>query len=107
MNRLFMDKDKGLRPLAYRIKPEKFEEFVGQESILGEGTILKKLISKKKMLNSIFYGPPGTGKTSLALLIAKELDYEFVVLNATNSGVGEIKKTAECARQMFVVEKKY
>ncbi len=104
MNRLFIDKDRGLRPLAYRIKPEKFEEFVGQSSILGEGTILKKLISKKKMVNSIFYGPPGTGKTSLALLIAKELDYDFVILNATNSGIGEIKKVAEASEKKLKIE---
>lgn len=103
MNRLFLDNDKGLRPLAYRIKPEKIDEFIGQRHILGEGKMLYKLLEKKKMVNSIFYGHPGTGKTSLALLISKMLGYEFLVLNATNTGVGDVKKAAEEAENRLKI----
>lgn len=94
MNRLFDNENNNLRPLAYRLRPSNLEDFVGQEHILGEGTILFKLLSKNKMVNSIFYGPPGTGKTSLAHMIAGMLSYDFLVLNATSTGVNDIKKIA-------------
>ena len=76
-------------PLAARMRPESLEEFVGQEHIIGKG----------KLLNSvIFYGPPGTGKTTLAKIIAKTTKRVFVQLNATTSGIKEIKDVVSEAK---------
>lgn len=106
MNRLFDSDNNEARPLAYRFRPSSLEEFVGQEHILGRDTILQKLLSKKKIINSIFYGPPGTGKTSLAHMIAGMLSYDFLVLNATTTGVSDIKKIAAAAEEKLKIENK-
>jgi putative ATPase len=106
MDRLFDNENNKARPLAYRLRPSKLEEFVGQEHILGKDTVLHKLLSKKKIINSIFYGPPGTGKTSLAHMIAGMLSYDFLVLNATTTGVNDIKKIALSSEEKLKIENK-
>ncbi|MCK5779465.1 MAG: replication-associated recombination protein A, partial [Psychrilyobacter sp.] len=60
MKTLFQKNFDNARPLAYSMRPKTLEEYVGQEKIIGEKSILKKLINKGKMVNSIFFGPPGT-----------------------------------------------
>ena len=91
-------------PLAERMRPETFEEFVGQEHIVGKNMLLRRAIEAGSLGSCIFYGPPGTGKTTLANIVAKQLKGEFKKLNAVSSGVGDAKeiiKQAESLKQMF------
>ncbi len=94
---LFMEKEKkeNFAPLAWRIAPKSLKEFVGQEHIIGENAPLRKLLEKGKLFSSIFYGPPGVGKTSLAKLIANYINVPFYHLNASTSGVKEVKRILE------------
>lgn len=79
-------------PLADRMRPENLEEFAGQEHLISEGKILRRVIETDALPSMIFWGPPGSGKTTLALIIAKETDAEFIKLSAISSGVPEIRK---------------
>jgi len=78
-------------PLADKIRPEKLEDIVGQEHILGEDKILPKIIESEKIPNMIFYGPPGTGKTTLARIISKKINLSLHKLNATTATISDIK----------------
>lgn len=98
MDKIFNTNEEN-RPLSFRLRPKTLEHFIGQEKIIGKESVLYRLLNKKKLLSSIFWGKAGTGKTSLAYLIAKELSYEFEVLNALNNGVNDIKKIAENAEK--------
>lgn len=82
-------------PLANRFRPKNLSEFVGQKHIIGEGQILFKAITNDKLMNMILYGPPGTGKTTLAMIIAEHTKSNFVKLNATFSGIKEIRTVVE------------
>jgi len=86
-------------PLAARMRPASFEEFVGQEHILGQGKLLRRAIESGKICSVIFYGPPGTGKTSLAKIIAAATDSVFVQISAVTSGVGDIRSVGESSYQ--------
>ena len=79
------------QPLADRIRPETLDEVVGQEQLLGEGKILRKIILGGEVPNMIFYGPSGTGKTTVANIIAKRTGKTFHRLNATTASVSDIK----------------
>jgi putative ATPase len=86
-------------PLAYRLRPRTLSEFVGQGKIVGEGTVLRKLIEADALTSVILAGPPGTGKTTLAAIIAEATKANFVRLNAVTSGVKDIKEVcAEAER---------
>ena len=85
-------------PLAARMRPESLEEFVGQEHIIGKGKLLYRAIKADQLNSVIFYGPPGTGKTTLAKIIAKTTKRVFVQLNATTSGIKEIKDVVSEAK---------
>lgn len=87
------------KPLAERLRPERFEDFVGQEKILGEGAFLRQAVQQDRVPSLIFWGPPGTGKTTLALLIAKETKAEFHQLSAVGSGVRELRSIIERAEK--------
>ena len=80
------------QPLAYRVTPETLDDFIGQEEIVGHGTLLRRMIEADRMRPVILYGPPGTGKTSLARIIAKTTESNFEKINAVTSGVAEIKR---------------
>ncbi len=90
-----------MEPLAYRMKPTSLDEFFGQEHIVGKDKLLYRMIKADKLSSAIFWGPPGCGKTSLARIIAKTTEYNFVELNATSSGVSDIKKVAEDSMNIF------
>lgn len=78
-------------PLADKIRPEKLEDIVGQEHILGKGKILPKIIESEKIPNMIFYGPPGTGKTTIARIISQKTNLRLHKLNATTATISDIK----------------
>ena len=85
-------------PLAERMRPTCFEEFVGQQHIVGKNTLLYRAIKYGTLGSCIFYGPPGTGKTTLGNIIAKTLRANYVKLNAVTSGVADAKAVIERAR---------
>jgi putative ATPase len=84
--------DNSIRPLADRMRPVNFDEFVGQEKIIGPGMPLRKAIETEKVSSLIFWGPPGSGKTTLAELIARSTHGQFVPFSAVSSGIKEIKE---------------
>ncbi|MDR2431765.1 MAG: replication-associated recombination protein A [Candidatus Margulisbacteria bacterium] len=86
-------------PLARRMEPQDFSEFVGQEHIVGEGRLLRRAIEADKLNSLIFAGPPGTGKTALANLIARKTQADFIKLNAVNSKVSELRGVIEKAKE--------
>ena len=87
-----------LAPLAERMRPEKLEDFVGQEEIVGIGTPLRKAIEEDKLVSIILWGPPGSGKTTLAKIIAKMTRSHFVSFSAVTSGIPALKKVIEEAK---------
>ncbi|MCA8986015.1 MAG: replication-associated recombination protein A [Planctomycetaceae bacterium] len=84
-------------PLAARMRPRSLQEFAGQSHFLGEGKLLRRLLDANRLGSLIFFGPPGTGKTSLANLIARQLDARWFSLNAAACGVKELRAVLQQA----------
>ena len=93
----------GLKPLAERMRPQTLNEFIGQEYIVGEGSLLRRAIAADRLGSCIFYGPPGTGKTTLANIIAKNTNSHFEILNAVSSGVADAKRVIEEAKNRLMM----
>lgn len=93
----------GLKPLAERMRPQTLNEFIGQEHIVGEGSLLRRAIAADRLGSCIFYGPPGTGKTTLANIIAKNTNSRFEILNAVSSGVADAKRVIEEAKNRLMM----
>jgi putative ATPase len=79
-------------PLAWRMQPEDFDDFLGQSHLLAAHKPLRRLIEEDKIVSLILYGPPGTGKTALAHIIAKKTRAEFISINAVTAGIKEIRE---------------
>ena len=88
------------RPLAERMRPERLEDFVGQEHILGPGKPLRRQIERDELSSMILWGPPGVGKTTLAKLIARITRCEFIPFSAVLSGIKEIKAVMADAERL-------
>ena len=92
------------QPLADRMRPRNFDEFFGQEHIIGKGRLLRRAIEADRLSSCIFYGPPGCGKTSLASVVAQMCSAHFEKLNAVTAGVPEVReiiKQAEERRNLY------
>ncbi|SVD71477.1 uncharacterized protein METZ01_LOCUS424331, partial [marine metagenome] len=87
------------RPLADRMRPESIESYIGQKHILGSGKPLRQAIEQGNLHSMIFWGPPGTGKTTLARLISKSCNAQFLTLSAVLSGVKDIRTAIDKAHQ--------
>ena len=90
--------EEGAKPLAERMRANNLNEFVGQRHIVAEGSLLRRAILADRLGSCIFWGPPGTGKTTLANIIAATTHGEFIKLNAVTSGVADVKRAVETAR---------
>lgn len=86
------------KPLAYRMRPQKLDDIFGQDEIIGEGKPLRRAIDADRIQSLIFYGPPGTGKTSLAQVIARKTEADFIRLNAVTSGVKDLREVIKKAK---------
>ncbi len=86
------------QPLAARMRPQTLEEFVGQQHLLGEGKLLRRLLKADRLGSVILFGPPGTGKTTLARLLARASSSEFRQISAVTEGVKELREILRAAR---------
>jgi putative ATPase len=88
------------QPLADRMRPKKLEEYIGQEHLVGERGAIRKSVEAGILPSMILWGPPGVGKTTLAHLLATQLDRPFYMLSAVNSGVKDVRETIEKAKNL-------
>lgn len=95
---LFDDR-KTSAPLASRLRPEALDEYVGQQHLLGPGKLLRQLIEKDQISSMIFWGPPGVGKTTLARIIAKMTQADFIEFSAVTSGIKEVRSVMDRAEE--------
>jgi putative ATPase len=86
------------QPLAERMRPRQLSEVVGQAHIVGPGQMISELVRAGKPFSLIFWGPPGSGKTTLARIMANELDADFVEISAVTAGKADVTKVVERAR---------
>lgn len=87
-----------LPPLPERMRPQNLDQYVGQRHLVGEGSILRRMIESGNLSSFILWGPPGVGKTTLAHIIAQTLDREFYTLSAVTAGVKDVRDVFEKAR---------
>ena len=86
-------------PLAERMRPQTLDEVVGQDGVIGDGKILTEIVRRKEPVNIIFWGPPGTGKTTLARIIAREFEADFIEISAVTSGKKDVAHVVEIAKR--------
>ena len=103
----YKPEDKQVIPLSTRMRPSRLEDFVGQEHFMYPGSLFYNSIKNKTFDSAIFFGPSGTGKTTLARIIAREMDGKFYEINASTTGTKELKELIERAQDSFYgLEKK-
>jgi len=86
-------------PLAVRMRPTDFHDFVGQEHLIGEGRVLRKAIEAGRIPSVVLWGPPGSGKTTLAYVIANTTDSHFSAVSAVSAGVADLRRIIEQAKE--------
>jgi len=94
-----------MNPLADRIRPQTVTEIIGQKHILAEDKLLYKAIKSSQIFSMIFWGPPGVGKTTLARVIAKEVNFDFLEFSAVNTSMSDIKKIMENLAKLQTLQK--
>ena len=95
---LFRNFASDMQPLAERMRPQTLDDYVGQRHLVGPGAVLRRMIEGKRISSFILWGPPGVGKTTLATIIARQLEIPFFTLSAVTSGVKEVREVIERAR---------
>lgn len=95
----FNNYEETAKPLSERMRANTLNEFIGQKHLVAEGSLLRRAIASDRLGSCIFWGPPGCGKTTLANIIAMTTNGEFIKLNAVNSGVADVKKAVDTARE--------
>ena len=93
------------RPLPERMRPKSLEEYAGQEHLVGEGSVLRKMIESGNISSFILWGPPGVGKTTLARIIANQLERPFHILSAISSGVKDLREIINKSRSNSIFAK--
>ncbi len=86
-------------PLAERLRPQRLDEYIGQSHLVGKDGVFRRFIETRSIPSFILWGPPGVGKTTLAKIVAKELERPFYTLSAVTSGVKEVREVIETARR--------
>ncbi len=90
------------QPLAERLRPTDLKNYLGQKHLVGENAVLRKMIESGNVSSFILWGPPGVGKTTLAKIIAKQLNRPFYTLSAVNSGVKDVREViSKAEKQKF------
>lgn len=92
-----------MKPLAYRMRPTKFEEVYGQDHLVGEQGVLTAMLSKNKLMSFILHGPPGTGKTTIAMLFAQEAKMESYFFNASTDNKAKLKDILDMTAYQDIV----
>jgi len=90
---------KSNQPLADRMRPKELYDIIGQEHLIGDGSVIRKMIESGNVFSFILWGPPGVGKTTLARIIAGKLDRPFYSLSAVHSGVKDVRETIEKSKK--------
>src|SRR4030042_2792394 len=86
-------------PLATRMRPASLHQFVGQEHLVGQGRVLRKAIESGQIPSLILWGPPGCGKTTLAFVIARATQANFIPISAVSAGVADLRRIVEEAKE--------
>lgn len=87
-----------MQPLAERMRPKSLDEYVGQQHLVGQGAVLRRMIESGRISSFILWGPPGTGKTTLAQIVANRLELPFSTLSAVTAGVKDVRDVIDRAR---------